>query len=122
MFTGDGFVTHNGIRVEAIEPGIATAAVDVTDKHRNLLGMIQGGLVFTLADFAFGVLANSEHEVPTVTLSGNINYLKAAKGNTLTAIAKYANRGRTISVVNVEIYDELGTHAASAVFTGFTMR
>jgi len=44
-----------GFRVESIEAGSAAVAMDVDDRHANVLGATHGGLPFVLADTAMGL-------------------------------------------------------------------
>lgn len=54
--------------------------------HLNAYGGVMGGVIFTLADFAFAVLSNQLHR-PTVAQQVNINYLNALKAKKLFARA-----------------------------------
>ena len=79
-----------------------------------------GGAIFTLADYAFAVLSNHLHK-PTVGQQVNINYLSSSKGNKLFAHAKCRKNGRTTSVINVDINNELGKDIAQFIGTGFKL-
>jgi acyl-CoA thioesterase len=120
LLNKDKFAAYNNIRFVSMENGVATVAADINDNHLNGLGIPQGGMIFTLADFVLAVLANAEADAKTVTLDASINFIKASRGKTLTARGRYVSRGRTICIANVEVTDDLGVLCAVATFTGFT--
>ena len=82
-----------------------------------------GGAIFTLADFAGAVAANSWRvTADVVTLSSNISFLSLAKGTKLIGEAVCLKDGRTTCLYEVKITDELGTHVAHATVNGFTVK
>ena len=54
-FAGDRFATENGMTLDAIGEGTAVCSVTLSPRHQNANGGIMGGVIFTLADFAFAV-------------------------------------------------------------------
>ena len=84
---------------------------------------VMGAVYYTMADFAFAVASNPNagDEPITFTLSSQISFLTAARGNYLTAEAKAVRKGRRTSFYAAEIRDELGTLVATVSSTGFTM-
>jgi acyl-CoA thioesterase len=79
-----------------------------------------GGVIFTLADFAFAVCANNIHVV-TVAQQISINYLSAPKGERLIATAKCIKSGKTSSVIQVTVSDDTGRDIALFTGTGFKL-
>ena len=73
--------------------------------HINGVGLVHGGALFTLADFAFAAAANSHEEV-AVGINASISYLKAVKSGTLYAEAEEISNSRKISVYSIKITDE----------------
>ena len=51
-FQGDRFASGNGITLEALSEERSAAGMVLRDNHRNALGGVMGGAIFTLADFA----------------------------------------------------------------------
>lgn len=93
FFANDRFATDNGAVIEEVGENSATVSMTIEDHHRNAVGIVMGGAIFTLADFAFAVASN--HENPgTVSLSANITFLKASKGSKLIAKAECVRDGR----------------------------
>ena len=118
FFEGDRFAIEQGITIESVDGEDAVCAVELRPGHRNAVGGVQGGLIFTLADFAFAVAANSE-ESGTVTLDSTISYMKAPRGNSLRAHAKCLRRGANICNYSIEVTDDLGTQVAVVSVTGY---
>lgn len=120
-FAADLFATKSaGIIIEEAGIDYASCSMEITPNHRNAQGGVMGGAIFTIADFAFAIAANAG-KAPTVSLTSNITYLGAAKGNTLIAEAKPVKSGRSTCSFIVSVTDEKGTAVASVTATGFRM-
>lgn len=107
---GDAFAVETvGIEIVDVQPGRAITRLRVEEKHLNSLGITQGGVLFTLADFALAVVSNTLPETPAIGIEGSISYLHSSKaGAVLTAEAKEIARSRALSTVEVSITDEQG--------------
>ena len=77
-----------------------------------------GGVIFTIADFAFAVASNNDHK-PTVAMNVNINFLAESKGDCLFADAVRVKSGRTTSVFRIIVKDENGREVALFIGTGY---
>jgi len=119
-FKNDRFATNNGAYISELTDEKCVCRMDITDDHRNALGGIMGGAIFTLADFAFAVASNNDHS-PTVALDVNIHFLSASKGNSLTATAKKVKSGRTTSVFEIKVTDDVGKDVALFIGTGYKL-
>ena len=118
-FKGDVFAsTTTGIEIDAAEPGYAKVSLTIEPKHLNALGMVMGGAIFTMADYAFAIASNVGDET-VVTINSQISYLGTAKGKRLIAEAKPLKNGRSTCVYNIDVEDDLGTQVASIQVTGF---
>ena len=120
-FKDDGFASANGIVLEELDDEHAVTSVVLTHDHRNAMGGVMGGAIFTLADFAFAALSNQLHH-GTVAQQISINYLSAPKGDRLTAKAVCRKNGRNSCVVNVDVTDDTGRDIAQFVGTGFKLQ
>ena len=120
-FKDDGFASANGIVLEELDDAHAVTSVILTHNHRNALGGVMGGAIFTLADFAFAALSNQLH-MGTVAQQISINYLSAPKGDRLVAKAVCKKNGRNSCVVNVDVTDDTGRDIAQFVGTGFKLQ
>ena len=120
-FSGDRFATENGMTLEERDESHAVTSLALGARHRNALGGVMGGAIFTLADFAFAALTNDLERV-AVAQQVSISYLSAPKGTRLIATARYRKDGRTSCVVNVDVVDDTGRDVAQFVGTGFKLR
>lgn len=101
-----GFVLNNGYRLVKLEDNYCEMEADVTEIAMNPFGMAHGGFIFGLADTAAGVAAMNDDKRYAVTSSSHIQYLKAASCKKIIAVAKCIKAGRTISVYDVEVFNE----------------
>ncbi|WP_278716359.1 PaaI family thioesterase [Gordonibacter pamelaeae] len=75
VFANDRFATQAaGCRVVEGERGRAVCEMELADIHKNAMGNVMGGAIFTLADFALAVSCNIGEE-PTVSVDSNISFL-----------------------------------------------
>ena len=120
FFYKDLFAVNTGITLDELTDDEAICSLVLNDTHRNAYGGVMGGVIFTLADFAFAVLSNQIHQL-TVAQQVSINYLSAPKGDKLIARATCRKSGRTSSIVIVNVEDDLGRDVAQFVGTGFKL-
>ena len=120
-FSGDRFATENGMTLEERDESHAVTSLALGARHRNALGGVMGGAIFTLADFAFAALTN-DRERAAVAQQVSVNFLAAAKGDRLIATARYKKDGRASCVVNVDVVDDTGREIAQFVGTGFKLK
>lgn len=118
FFANDRFATDNGAVIEKVGENSATVTMTIQDHHRNAVGIVMGGAIFTLADFAFAVASNHENQ-GTVSLSANITFLKASKGNKLIAKAECVRNGRTTCYYRVSVTDNTGALIAEITTSGY---
>ncbi len=111
----DPFVNACGIRCVDAGPGHATVALEVAAAHINFNGACHGGVIFTLADTAFGLASNS-HGMIAVGIDAHITYHVAAQlGDQLSATATELSRTRKIAVYRIDV-----TRADGTLVAGFT--
>ena len=115
-FENDKFAMDVGCEILTAGDGQAVVTLDVCEKHFNGVGIVQGGVVFTLADFACAVAANSE-ESTFVSADGTISYLNAAVGKRLVASAKVVKDGKTLAFCEATITNDDDKLVAKASFT-----
>lgn len=115
FFKNDRFAYGNGMRLTHIEPGHAKAELEIEERHLNSLNVVQGGAIFTLADYAFAAASNSSGMM-TLGVSANISYFKSPKGKKLIAVAHRVSSGNKLCTYQVDVTDDLDNLVAS--FTG----
>lgn len=123
FFEADVYATGTtGIWIEDARPGYAKVTLDLDARHMNAAGRVMGAVYYTMADFAFAVANNYDmEEAVTVTLSSQISFLSAAKGNRLFAEARVLKEGYGTTFYTVEVMDELGTQIAVVSSSGYRM-
>lgn len=116
FFKNDRFVAEMGAVITDAESGRAVVSLDIQQQHLNANNVVQGGVMFTLADFACAVAANAD-EIAFVSADGTISYLNAGTGKKLIADAKVIKTGKTLAFCEAELTDENGRLIAKASFT-----
>lgn len=97
-----------GLRHHPTVDGVGLASMTIQDKHRQRAGVVQGGIIAALADFAFH-LAVQTHLRPgqtAVTVELKVNFLSPAKDGELKAAARIVSAGRRIIVCDVDVTGE----------------
>ncbi len=115
----DAFARHLGIELLEISPGCAKVSMKVGEEHRNSVGMVHGGVTFSLADYAFAVACNS-HGVLAVAVNVNISFLRPPVGDTLIAEAVEVSKSRRLGTYTVNVTDGEGNLVA--LFQGLAYR
>lgn len=104
-----------GIRLKKVDTGYALAEMTIREDHLNGVGTLHGGVIFSLADYAFAVAVNSGG-VPTLAINAGISFFKPPRGPVVSAEAKEISSGRKICCCEVEVRDE--DHTLIAKFSG----
>lgn len=118
-----------GFDVESVHDGRAIFRLDVRPRHKQIHGVVHGGILAALADTTAAIAAYTTvpRGVEIATLELKINYLEPVPGGRVKADARVLRAGRNFIVTECEIYNESGSLAAKALLTfsaaaGHTMR
>jgi acyl-CoA thioesterase len=106
-FGNDRFAASSGVELVEVRPGYGKARLVVKDRHLNGVDIVQGGAIFTLADFAFALACNSSGHV-AVAVNVHISFMKATSAGVLEAEATEISRSRRISTCTVRVTREDG--------------
>lgn len=110
-----GMMSHLGVRLLRVEPGLCELALPYSDKVTQQQGGFHGGAIGALADIAAGyaslTLAPEGKEVTTVEYK--INFLAAFQSGELRATGRVMKAGRRIIVATVEVQHLDASGAAS---------
>jgi acyl-CoA thioesterase len=115
----DKFAERSNIELLSVSPGQARAKMTLHPHHLNGYGSVQGGAIFTLADFAFAAACNS-HGTVAVAINVSITFMKAGKTGTLWAEARELSRNNKLGSYTVEVKDDEGE--LIALFQGLAYR
>ena len=117
VFANDRFATEAAAcRVVSGEHGRAVCSMELADVHRNAMGNVMGGAIFTLADFALAICCNIGEE-PTVSVDSSISFFRSTQGAALTATAVCDKPGRHLGFYTVTVEDDLGKQIAKMTAT-----
>lgn len=119
FFANDRFAERANIELLSASPGAARAKMSVQPYHLNGYGTVQGGAIFTLADFAFAAASNSHGSV-AVAVNVSITFMKAGIAGTLWAEAKEVSKNHKLGSYTVEVKDDEGDLVA--LFQGLAYR
>ena len=119
FFDGDRYAKLSGIKLVKVSPGAATAQMRIRSCHLNALGIVQGGAIFTLADFAFAAASNTHGRI-AVAINVSITYMKAASSGILVAEASELSVNPNLGSYTVNVTDRSGV--LIAVFQGLVYR
>ena len=110
------FSADVNVRIEKIDVGYAEGVLDVRPGNLNMLGIVHGGCLATLADTTagMGVIA-SGYEAVTVTYC--LNFLRPATGKQIRCIANAEKMGKTLCVMRVELFNDASKPVAAGSFT-----
>ena len=113
------FAAHLGMYAEISANGLGTAKMPIRDHHLQDSGNVQGGLIVTLADYAFYLAVKSQLSPgqKTVTVELKVNFIAGAKEGELTATARVVSVGRRIIVVEGDVSDSNGVIVARGLST-----
>ncbi len=108
-----------GFDVESVHNGRAVFRLDVRPRHKQIHGVVHGGIIAALADTTAAIAAYTviPRGVEIATLELKINYLEPIPGGRVKADAKVLRAGRNFIVVECEIFNETGSLAAKALMT-----
>lgn len=118
FFIDDRYAVHSGIVIDEVGEGYARCSMEIKDYHRNARGVVMGGAIFTLADLCYGAACDGQ----ACSMTSEINYLHAAKGNKLIAEAHLIKDGRTTVFYEIRVTDESGLLIAFVTMTGCRIR
>lgn len=116
LAASDPFVRSLGITCTEAGEGAATVTMTLRDEHLNFMGSCHGGVIFALADTAFGLAANS-HGKTAAGIDAHITYQNGARaGDVLAASATEVSRSRKLAFYRVDV--RRGDGAVVSSFTG----
>ncbi len=101
--------------------GRAVMHMKVDERHKQVHGVVHGGVLAALADTAGGLATYMACPRGTrvATIEMKINYLEAVEGGTVSAEAEVVRRGRHIAVVDCDLYGDGRRLVGKALMTFF---
>ncbi|MDP6774168.1 MAG: PaaI family thioesterase [Rhodospirillales bacterium] len=116
MFDRSPFISGLGLRVQSLDYDASeltvTMPLNPSLERRAGTKQFHGGpiasFIDTVGDFAIGMMVGGG--VPTMNL--RVDYLKPAVGDGITGTARVRRAGRTVAVVDIDVFDEKGSLVA----------
>ena len=108
------------MKILEIREGYSKIKMTVRPEMMNGLGIVHGGIAFSLADSCFAFACNNRN-ILSVALDTSINFIKPVHpGDTLTAEAKELHNGKSTGLYHITISNQ-NSHAV-ALFKGTCFR
>ena len=106
MMKNDLFSQWLGIQVVSVAEGYSKIQMTVRIEMMNGLGIVHGGIAFSLADSCFAFACNSRNNL-SVALDTSINFLKPVHvGDVLIAEAKEMHNGKSTGLYQITITNQ----------------
>ena len=120
MMQHDAFSQWMGVQIIEVKEGYSKISMTIRKEMINGLGIVHGGITFSLADSAFAFACNNRN-VFSVALDTAINFLKPVHlDDTLIAEAKELHNGKSTGLYHIHISNQHGHEVA--VFKGTCFR
>lgn len=118
--TKDRFCSENGMKITTVADGYAEGEMIVEDHHLNGLNFVQGGAIFTLADFTCAAAMNSFGQ-QAVSLSASTSFIRPGLPPRLTAKATLVNKGKTTAIFDVDVFSNDSKLLMHSTMTAFLL-
>lgn len=106
ILSDDLFSQWLGIELVEINEGYSKIKMEVREEMLNGLGVVHGGICFSLADSCFAFACNSRNQL-SLALDTAINFIKPVHlGDTITAEAKEIHNGRSTGLYHITITNQ----------------
>ena len=99
----DAYLGSLGIELLHAGPGRVVVAMTVTDRHMNFNGTCHGGVLFSLADTAFGLVSNACGVIAAAVHADIAFCAPVAAGARLTAEAVEVSRSKRVGTYRVDV-------------------
>lgn len=105
------YLSFLGMRLVDLQPGYARMELPFRREMTHSGGIVQGGLITTLADSSIAhatVAALDMATQRTATIELKINFIRPATGGLFTSVGRLIHLGRRTAVGEAEVTDEQG--------------
>ena len=111
------FARENGIIITELTKGHAVVELKVEERHKNPLGTVHGGCIFTICDMVAGS-ASSSYGHWVTTVDADIHFIRPTRGVTyLRGENREIKAGRNLIVNEISVTDQDGREVAMGIFT-----
>jgi uncharacterized protein (TIGR00369 family) len=121
LIVASPFAALLGMRVESVEPDRVRVRLPFRPDIVTLGDVVHGGAISSLIDTSATAAVWTGVDLAKnprgTTVGFTVSFLAAGRGQDLVAAARVIQRGRTISVCQVEVTDTAGSPVAAALVT-----
>lgn len=115
----DAFARHNSMTITELSDAFARAEMQLQPHHLNAAQTVHGGVLYTLADFAFAAASNSSGQL-ALSINSSMSIFKGAKTGKLIAEARAVSTTPKLASYEVSVRNEQGDLLAA--FQGIVYR
>jgi uncharacterized protein (TIGR00369 family) len=116
-FEAQKFMDHIGATMPVIEPGYCEVHLPVREEMTQQHGYVHGGAMAAIADSAAGYAAFSLFDANSapLTVEYKLNILRPGEGERMVARAQVVKPGRTLTVVQSDVFAIVGDRESLCV-------
>jgi acyl-CoA thioesterase len=115
-FDSSPYALFLGMKLVELTTGFARVELKLKDEFRNWDGRIQGGVIVSLLDQAFGAAINTLDRI-YVAVQLNVNFVAPPEGDTLYAESTILHRGKRLGISEMVVTDSGGKLVARGLGT-----
>ena len=106
IFAQTPFVNHLGVTVDSVTEGACESSLAVEPRHLQQDGFVHAGVLATIADHTAGGAAATllAADQGILSIEFKVNLLRPARGARLHCKATVLKAGKTLSVVEAEVF------------------
>jgi uncharacterized protein (TIGR00369 family) len=111
-----GWAEPYGVIVSAVEAGRVVLEFEASEKHHQVNGVVQGGVLTAIADAAMGMAGMTIQEVgwANTTIELKINFIRRVIRGLVRTEGRVVQAGKTVIFLEAEVTNENGKLAAIA--------
>jgi len=114
-----GFTAWLEMQFDHYGNGQCRCWLDITDRHRNIYGVVHGGVTYSLLDTAMGVAVWTQLQEGerTATVEIKVTYCRPVREGRLVAEGRVVERTRQLAFTSGEVRDAAGELVAMTTGT-----
>ena len=108
----DRFASFLGIHPVECSKGRAKVLLDIIEDHLNGAGVVHGGAIFSIADFAFALASNSKGS-KALSIDASISFFKGVNKGRIFAEAYEISSSNRLASYRIDVTHEDGSLLAA---------
>lgn len=92
-----------GFKLQEVSYGYARVSVDPGEQHRNFMGGIDGGLIMSLADYAFACSCNTFGDVRVAAQFSTSFIAAPEEGKEMIAEGRTIHAGKKVAITEITV-------------------